>query len=140
VAQNSFGAPFASLDSFQQNRVDDVFFNIMSYLAAGCGHANQTTSVSRMTEQQLDRWTNTAYFSRSVVCSGQTYFVQTGANPQAASGRFDHPFPAVGGGIGASNSPGDIVLIRAGIYPENLRLSTPITLRSPRGHTARIGQ
>jgi hypothetical protein len=140
VAQNNFGAPYSSLAASQQNRVDDVFFNIMSYHAAGCGHANQTTSVTRMTEQQLDRWTNTAYFSRSAVCSGQTYFVQAGANPQAASGRSDHPFPAVGGGIGASNASGDIVMIRGGTYPETLRLSTPITLRSPRGHTARIGQ
>lgn len=140
IALNSFSAPYASLDSSQQARVDDVFLNIMSYHAAGCGHPHQATSVTRMTEQQLDRWTDTAYFSRAVVCDGRTYFVQAGAFLPTATGRSDHPFPAVGGGIGASNASGDIVMIRGGIYPETLRLSTPITLRSPRGHAARIGQ
>ncbi len=140
IAMHSFGVAYSQLAEFAQRRVDDVFLNIMSYHRGGCGHSGGGATTERLTERQLDQWSDAAFATRRGVCDGRTYFVQAGAFLPIATGRPDRPFPTVGGGLGAATSPTDIVMIRGGTYPETLRLSTPVTLRTPRGNVARIGQ
>lgn len=136
IAQNSFDANYAQLSSSQQHEVDNVFLNIMSYHASGCG---QGAAVARLTEKQLDRWSDVASFTRVSVRDGRTIFVQAGAGG-SQNGRSTNPFDLIAEGRNAASGGGDIVMIRDGNYPENLTFSTPMTLRSPRGHVARIGQ
>lgn len=134
IAQNSFGDDYLFLSPAQREQVDDVFLNIMSYHRSGCG---QGAAVARLTELQLDRWSDTASFTRPVR-DGRTFFVQAGAGG-SQNGRSTNPFDRVSEGLAAANGGGDIVMIRTGLYPENLTLSAPVTLRAPRGHVARIG-
>lgn len=136
IAQHNFGANFASLAPFQREQVDNVFLNIMSYHRSGCG---QGAAVDRLTELQLDHWADIASFTRGQVRDGRTFFVQAGAGG-VQNGLSTSPFDLVAEGRNAANSGGDIVMIRDGTYPENLMFSTPMTLRTPRGHLARIGQ
>ncbi|MGE3181738.1 MAG: hypothetical protein AB7N71_08915 [Phycisphaerae bacterium] len=135
IAQHSFSANYSQLSSGQQFAVDDVFLNIMSYHGSGCG---QGAAVDRLTEKQLDRWTDIASFTRLSVRDGRTFFVQAGAGG-TQNGRSTNPFDRVAEGLSAATGGGDIVMIRHGVYAENLVISAPVTLRSPRGHVARIG-
>lgn len=136
IAQNSFGDDYLDLPLAQREEVDNVFLNIMSYHRSGCG---QGADVARLTELQLDHWADIASFTRVSVRDGRTFFVQAGAGG-TQNGRSTNPFDLVAEGRNAANSGGDIVMIRGGIYPENLTFSTPLTLRTPRGHVARVGQ
>lgn len=136
IAQNSFGDDYLSLPPEQREQVDDVFLNIMSYHRSGCG---QGAAVARLTEKQLDRWTDTANGPRVATRDGRTYFVQAGAGG-SQNGSSTNPFDLVAEGRNAANGGGDIVMIRGGVYPENLTFSTPVTLRTPRGSITRIGQ
>ncbi len=135
IAQNSFSEDYLSLSLAQREQVDEVFLNIMSYHRSGCG---QGAAVARLTELQLDRWSDTASFTRPVR-DGRTFFVQAGAGG-SQNGRSTNPFDLVAEGRNAANGGGDIVMIRNGNYPENLTFTAPVTLRTPRGHLARIGQ
>ncbi len=138
IALHSFGVAYAQVSAAQRALVDDVFGNIMSY------HWSPTCSpfspdVSRLTEKQLDRWADTASSTfRLNVCDGQTFFVQANFNG-FQNGRSGNPFDLVSDGLREADGGGDIVMIRGGTYPERLRISTPVTLRTPRGQTARIG-
>ncbi|MBL8878537.1 MAG: hypothetical protein JNG88_05400 [Phycisphaerales bacterium] len=136
IAQNSFSNDYLDLPSTQREQVDDVFLNIMSYHRSGCG---QGAAVARLTEKQLDRWTDTANGPRVATRDGRTYFVQAGAGG-SQNGSSTSPFDLVAEGRNAANGGGDIVMIRGGVYPENLIFNSPMTLRTPRGSVARIGQ
>lgn len=135
IAQHNFGVNYASLASFQREEVDNVFLNIMSYHRSGCG---QGADVARLTELQLDHWADTASFTRLSVRDGRTFFVQAGVGG-SQNGRSTSPFDLVAEGRNAANGGGDIVMIRGGNYLENLTFNTPMTLRTPRGNVARIG-
>lgn len=136
IAQNSYGANYSQLTSSQRVEVDNVFLNIMSYHSSSCG---QNAPVARLTENQLDRWSDVASATRVSVRDGRTIFVQAGAGG-SQNGRSTNPFDLVSEGRNAANGGGDIVMIRNGTYPENLTFSAPVTLRTPRGQLARIGQ
>lgn len=114
IAQHNFGVDYNQLSSAQQNDVDNALFNVMSYHSAiqNCG-INNASFAGRLTENRLDRCADAAGDERNDVCVGRTYFVRAGG--------------------------GDIVMIHGGVYPENLTISEPVTLRTPRGSTARIG-
>ena len=129
IANRSYGNNYASLSTGQQNLVDNVFFNIMSY------HANRT----RLTERQLDRWADTARFFRERVVSGRTFFVQ-GNGGGLIIGSSSLPFRTVRAGINAAGADGgDIVLIRPGAYDETLTITKPVTLRATRTGPVVIG-
>ncbi len=136
IAMHSFGADFADLTPGQQEQVRDVFFNIMSFHARNCGTG--FFGVSRLTERQLDRWADAASTGSSHVCSGQTHFVDASFNG-VETGRSANPYNRVAEGLAAAAGGGDILLVRGGSYFENLSISAPVTLRTQRGHVARIG-
>ena len=116
--------------------MDDTFFNNMSYHGAICG---QGATTDRMTEGQLDRWTDDANGSRNFVVAGRTWFVDRANSclqPAGGSGctsfGFGGPLPSVTGGISAA-AAGDIVMVRAGNYNERTTFTKPVTLRATRG-------
>lgn len=107
IANWTFSTNYANLTPAQRQQVDDVFFNVMSY----------HFGTIRMTELQLDRWTDTAAASRRATADGRTYFVQVGGN-FLGSGFSTNPFATVRRGVDAAANSGDIVLLRPGAYNE----------------------
>lgn len=136
IAQHSFSADFGELNPEQQEQVRDVFFNIMSFHGRQCG--TSIFGVSRMTERQLDRWADAASAGSTNVCDGHTHFIDAGFNG-VQTGRSTNPYNRIAEGIAAAAGGGDILMIRGGAYPENLRMSAQVILRVQRGNTARIG-
>lgn len=135
IAQHNFGLNYAQLSAGQQSQVDDVHLNIM--ITPSCGNGAIRPIVS-LTERQLDRWADTASVTRLDVCDGQTFFVDAAFNG-FETGRSSNPFNRIVEGLHEADGGGDIVMIRGGTYLENLTISEPVTLRAPRGHSARIG-
>jgi hypothetical protein len=113
-----------------QVRVDNVFFNVMSY------HDTR----NRLTSGQMDRLTDFANGSRNWAVTGDTEFVDfrndalfpDGSSEKAPFTGTGGPYPTVAQGVLAA-SASDIVLIRAGTYEEGLLIRRPLTLRASRG-------
>ncbi len=124
IAQNAFGVNYAAATTGQQDQVDDVFFNIMSY------HSIR----DRLTESQMDRMTDLSNGSRSHVATGTTYFVDPIGVPGFEFGTSLFPFRDVDDALAAAG-PGDIVLLRGGVYAEPASAVTGAAmLRSSRGN------
>lgn len=129
IADGSYGCNYAACTGFQQNQVDNVFFNVMSY------HANR----ARLTELQLDGWADWSNFTRIVAADGMTRFIQVGA--RGGFGSSVLPFGTVALGVAAVNpAGGDILMLRPGAFDETLTIDTPLTLRAPRTGSAIIGR
>ncbi len=135
IANNSFSQDYSQLSPAWRNAVDDVFLNIMSY------HAGSTP---RLTELQLNRWTDRASNERRNVTSGRTWFVNfsipddcafRNGNSVCTPFLFGGPFKVVRDGINNAQS-GDIVLIRAGNYNEPMTINRSVTLRASRGNVS----
>ncbi|MGQ0626924.1 MAG: hypothetical protein ACT4PL_02350 [Phycisphaerales bacterium] len=139
ISMHSFGVFYTQLTQTLRNRVDDTFLNIMSYHRGGCGHTGGGATTERLTEDQLDHWSDTALFVRASVCSGRTLQVLATASNSLVNGNSSFPYHTIPSALSASR-PGDILLVRGGNYSGSLRISTPITLRTARGQVARIGQ
>jgi len=105
------------------------------------GYYPRTINDARMTEGQLDRWTDaTRRYNRGEV-NGLTYFVDHRNNSSGRDGYSASPYPTVASGVAAANAAGgDIVLIRAGTYNERMTFTKPVTLRTSRGSVVTIGQ
>lgn len=127
VAQGNYGTTYANLSAANKTRVDNVFFNMMSY------HATR----ERLTPDQLDRMTDASNGDRLKVASGRTRFVDAGAGALRL-GSSGLPFRTASEGVGAANS-GDIVLFRGGNYPTPLTITKAVTLRAVLG-TANLGR
>ena len=138
IASNFFHQTYGGLLPPLQNLVDNVFMNLMSF------HAS---AAPRLTEQQLNRWTDRANNERRSVTSGRTWFVNTN-NCQYPAGNsvcnpfFAGPFPDVLDAVNASNpGGGDILLLIPGTYYGNMTIFNPVTLRAPRlGPVTFVGQ
>lgn len=145
IANNAFGRPYRSLTPVQQRNVDDVFHNIMSYHNGGCTDATSTT-LERLTEQQLDRWTDTMAVRRRHVISGITRFVDGNSVCAFPNGRsrcelVGGPFRTIRDSLASPSATGaDIMIIRAGNYPEHFTLNRPITLRATRNGPVTLGR
>jgi hypothetical protein len=128
------GRTFDQLNQAEQELVNDVFYNLMSYHRVD--HPPNYAH-TRQTEDQLDLFADWASGYRTAVRDGSTIFVDRGAGG-TEDGSSTSPFNTVAEGLGAAGAT-DIVLIRPGTYSENLRIRDPVTLRVPRTGTARIG-
>jgi hypothetical protein len=71
ISMNSFGNNFQNINSGQQKLVLDTYKNLMSY------HNFASNNPIRLTEKQLNKWADAAYwsFSRRDVRSGWTFFM-----------------------------------------------------------------
>ncbi|MEO1655683.1 MAG: hypothetical protein AAFU64_19225, partial [Bacteroidota bacterium] len=67
IAQNSYGTNYNNLNSAQRKLVDDVFLNIMSYRSLNI--------ISRITERQIDHWSDVAKLNRQQVIDRNSFFV-----------------------------------------------------------------
>lgn len=135
IAQFSYSQNYNNLTAAHKTMVDNVFFDIMSYHHVDIPPDSYHT---RFTELQLDKWVDTASWTRTAVRDGITSFVDTNAGP-VQSGTSVFPFDTVAKGLNQAHSGKDIVLIRPGSYPENLTINVPVTLRVPRTGNSRIG-
>jgi hypothetical protein len=142
IARNSFGGRnYAQLNAGEQSLVDDVFFNLMSYHGTCCSVGGSQT---RLTELQLDRWTDTGREQpRVAVCDGLTLFVDTmSVAGRGFPGHSQFPYNRVEIAVqGAANYNGFpvILMLRPGAYNERLTIRTPVTLRATRRGPAVIG-
>ena len=156
IASNFFHQTYGELLPPLQNLVNDVFMNLMSF------HAS---AAPRLTELQLDRWTDRANRERRNVTSGRTWFVSP--NESCASFLGDSytgdsicnfltaPFSVVWDALEARNTAGgDIILLRPGRHGTPLggliisdgvtnlfgalTISKPVTLRAARSGAATI--
>ena len=140
IATQNFGSPFASLSSTQQEAVLNVWDNVMSY------HASHSTARTRLTELQLDRWSNISNNSRRSSSNGMTVYVHSGANIAAPSGivsGFTSYWPvSLSNAIDLSNKLGNrqvVLLLKKGSYSNKLeKLHAGTTLRTRRPHTVSI--
>lgn len=137
IANNSFGQPYAGLSAAQQNQVDDVFLNIMSYHNSACGLG---APVARLTDQQLDRWAHSANLDRVAIRTGRTIFAQSTA-PSGGNGSPASPYNTMTNAVGsaASDSAPDIIILRPGSFNQPLTINTPVTLRATHQGAAAIG-
>ncbi len=129
VALGAYFRVYAELTPDQQWRVNNTWFNIMSY------HPPEDLTI--LTDDQLDFVTDASNTARFNVATGRTQFVDR-THPGWEEGNRANPFRSVGLGILAA-TPGDIVLIRPGNYNETATYAKPITLRATRG-VASIGR
>jgi len=130
-----FSKLYGNLAWWEQVLLDDEYENVMVY-----NHPDQPYGQvfkARMTELQCDAWTDTANAARAAVRNGVTRFVATNGNI-FGSGSSSSPLLFVNQAIVVS-APSDIVLVRPGVYAENLTLNTPVTIRATRQGAVTIG-
>ena len=128
AAANALGNNYAALSAYNQDRVDNVFRNIMSYYDP----PQRNETANWITEGQLDRFSDTANNQRSFAVTGRTWFIQAGASVSFA-GTSASPFNNLSAGIVvASTSGNDILLLRPGTYTTTTSISEPLTIRATR--------
>ena len=136
MATANFGDIYANLSTEQQDVVDDTWFNVMSYNGP---KTKKNRDTLRMTEDQLDRWTDAANSARRAFVSGETHFVDAGGRAGGA-GDSTNPYATVQEAVAAADAGGgDIILLRAGVYDETFTLIKPCLLNAPRENNAIIG-
>ncbi|MEO1654022.1 MAG: T9SS type A sorting domain-containing protein [Bacteroidota bacterium] len=131
ISQNTYNKNYSALTTAQKARVDDVFRNTMSYHNAGIN-----TRV-RMTEGQLDRWSDALRSYRTNVADRKCIFVRDGGG-FFWTGFSSSPWPSVALGQAAASS-GDVLVLRPGNYDEQLTLNKPMSLRATRAGIVVIG-
>ncbi len=136
IARREYGLFYNSLNAAQQARVDDTWFNVMSYHNA----STKDQVEDRMTEQQLDLYADTANVWRNFAVSGHTVFVSVQGDDSTGAGSSGAPFRTLQRGVNAAVPARDIILLRPGSYDERLTLNKPVTLRAPRTGWATIGR
>jgi hypothetical protein len=110
----------------------DIRFNLMSYY--GLCPPVATYDNIRLTEGQLDRWTDATRRYHPVEVSGLTWFVDRANSQLSNDGYSTNPYRTVVAGITAATSGGDrIVSIRSGSYNEQFSTAQRVTLRATRG-------
>lgn len=137
-----YGAVFSGVNAVKQDSLLNMFWNNMCYLhpdqkddpGEGFGH----TLLDRLTELQLDRWTDTANGVRAGVRTARTRFVQQ-LSPcgGCSAGTSTDPFHSVPEALAGAGS-GDVVLLRPGTYTGPMTINQPVTLRATRRGAARI--
>jgi hypothetical protein len=133
LALANYQKTYAALDEYQKTQVDNVWYNLMSY--------HERFGYARLTEDQLDRWTNDANGSRRHMVSGQTYYTSPTGVDTASGVESSKPKRHVQASVSAAHpGGGDIILLRAGNYNEQLTISKPVTLRATRAGWATIGR
>jgi hypothetical protein len=134
----------ATSEGWTDQEFEDIRFNVMGYYGAtdcvGLGEDMITIENMRLTDGQLDRWTDATRRYRASDVDGLTYFVDWRNTTAPYNGYSTDPHRTIANGIGAAgDGGGDIVLVRAGQYAENLTVTKPVTIRANRGSVV-VGQ
>ena len=137
ISTHRYGQPFANVNAVKQDSLLDMFWNNMCYLHPDQkddpGEGYGQTFLPRLTELQLDRWTDAANGVRANVRSAKTHFVKVspcGICPPA-TGTSTDPYRNVPEALSAA-SPGDILMLRPGVYTGPFTINQPVTLRATR--------
>jgi hypothetical protein len=136
IARANFNKLYANCTAFERFLVDSTFFNVMSY-------HNPTTKdqvEDVMTELQLDRQADTGNTYRAPFVSGRTRFVSTSGVNSGAGTTSTAPLRTVSYAAAVATAGQDILLLRPGIYNEQVTINKPLTLRATRNGWATIGQ
>jgi hypothetical protein len=135
----------AANEGWTQAEYDAIRWNVMGYFGANdCVDppisAPFTFDNMLLTSGQLDRLADATRLYHAGEVTGYTYFVDGSQNIASPNGYSALPYKTVLAGVNAATLAGTthIVNIRAGLYPELVRLNQRVTLRASRG-TARIG-
>jgi len=133
LSWTNFNKGYGALNATERELVDNVWFNLMSY--------HETFGYSRLTEQQLDLWTDIANSFRRHVLSGVTLYVSLEGNDGYSGLTSTTPKRHVAAALdAAAPGGGDIVLLRPGNYDERVTLTRPATLRATRAGPASLGR
>lgn len=130
ISQNNYGANFANLAAWQQTAVTAVWTNIMSYHTAA--------PPSLLTLGQTDRAAASSNGARLIAASGRTWFISTGGNNSNSGLDAGQSFRTLARGVSSSGAA-DQLWITTGLYPENLTITQPMTIRARSG-VVYIGQ
>lgn len=132
IACFNYGDVFADLTPAQQERVNDVWMNLMSYHSSGPDR--------RLTPDQLDILSVTSNQAYAHVGTGLAQYVG-GAPITTPNGLSMTPHASIPAALVAAElAPGDDVLIlRPGTYGQPLTISQSVCLRASRGNVI-IGQ
>jgi hypothetical protein len=132
-AQDSIAAanslpPYAQLSAADKENVDNALYNLMSYNDPY--HRNPL--VTRLTEGQLDRWTDAANALRSETISGRTVYLSPTGNDSSTGGDHLNPKLTIASAVASTSPTGsDIVLALPGTY-NTPTITHPVTIRATR--------
>ncbi len=128
ISNWSFGVDYDVLSSVNRQRVDDTFFNIMSY------HPNEV----QLTELQLDRWSDTANGVRDAVVDGRMIFAES--SPLLGDGSSEQPYNTLQRAVNAASAlRDDVIVLRPGSFSETIVIDKQLTLRATRNGSVIIG-
>ncbi len=137
IAQNNFGNTYANLNATQQDQVNDVWLNIMSY-----HYGNFNNWLERLTPGQMDRVAEVSNTTRENVTGNFYIFVDgTSGNDTFGNGMgAGTAFRSIPTALSQSAAD-DVLLLRAGTYSRSVsgpwRITDNRVLVSRRG-TVRI--
>ena len=121
IAQWTYGLNYNALSASQQNKVDEVFNNIMSY------HNTR----NRLSPDQLDRMACASNGARSNESSGTTWFVGAQSGDEECLD-INYLKPSYSTAIAAAGG-GDIIMFRGSQYDYTGTTTKAVTLRTSRG-------
>jgi len=128
---------FTNCTPAEQALAINTFSNAMSYHLP----LQKNDVINRMTEQQMDRFTDHANGDRHAFVAAFTRFVSTAGNNANSGLASAAPKRTVLSAVNASAAAGgDIVLLRPGNYNEQITINKPVTLRATRDGWATIGK
>jgi hypothetical protein len=128
---------FTNCTPAEQALAINTFSNAMSYHLP----LQKNDVINRMTEQQMDRFTDHANGDRHAFVAAFTRFVSTAGNNANSGLASTAPKRTVLSAVNASAAAGgDIVLLRPGNYNEQITINKPVTLRATRDGWATIGK
>jgi hypothetical protein len=105
IAVNYFGDTYANLLSEEQDQVDIVWFNIMSY------HPGDVLS-----HCQMDRMSLQGYSDKSWLYSKEPVYVNNGSSSSNPSGTFEEPYEFLDSALNAGNIDGKVIVLQQGSY------------------------
>lgn len=128
---------FTNCTPAEQTLAINTFSNAMSYHLP----PQKNNVMNRLTEQQMDRFTDHANGDRHAFVAAFTRFVSPGGNNANSGLASAAPKRTVLSAVNASAaSGGDIVLLRPGHYNEQITINKPVTLRATRDGWATLGK
>ena len=108
IALNNFGQVYANLTSAQQDQVDLVWTNVMSY--------HFTDPQIRLSPCQMNRVTTQADSDRNWLLTRIPIYVDSGYTGGSESGRFTSPYKTLQGAVNAGGLSGKVLVLQEGYY------------------------
>lgn len=131
ISSNNYGAAYAALTPAQQDQVDLVFNNVMSY------HTSEPQL--RISGCQMDRVSTQGDGDRGWLLSRDPVYVDNTYTGGIENGRFPTPFKTVQGAV-SSGLENETLVLEQGVYDEPVSsLNGDNTLVVPRSGTAKVG-